>query len=201
MNSFNFPPIYLASQSPRRAQLLNLIGVPFEVFLPPDAVAAEALEAELQGESPLAYVQRVAALKAQYAAECIAAQGLSPRPILCADTTVELDGLILAKPVDAADAARMLRQLAGRSHQVHTAVALVAGAQVQQVCVSSEVRFAPMSEHEIAAYVASGEPFGKAGAYAIQGLGAAFVAHVSGSHSAVMGLPVHEVAQLLWRLA
>ena len=201
MNPFNFPSIYLASQSPRRAQLLTLIGVPFEVFLPDDAAAAEALETELPNESPYDYVQRVVMLKAQHAAQSIARQSLPSRPILCADTTVAVDQNILAKPLYAADAARMLRQLSGRSHQVHTAVAILHNQQYQHICVTSDVTFKDLSEYEINAYIDSGEPFGKAGAYAIQGLGAAFVAHLSGSHSAVMGLPVHEVAQFLGALS
>lgn len=201
MNPFNFTPIYLASQSPRRAQLLTLIGVPFEVFLPDDAAAAEALEIELSNELPYDYVQRVVMLKAQYAAQSIVEQGLSHRPILCADTTVAVDGQILAKPVDEMDAARMLRLLSGRVHQVHTALALQTGSQLQHACVTNEVTFQTLSDAQINAYIATGEPFGKAGAYAIQGYAAAFVAHLSGSYSAVMGLPVHEVSQMLSRIS
>lgn len=197
VNHFNYPSICLASQSPRRAQLLTLIGVPFDVFMPKDVDAAEALEAEIAGESPLDYVQRVAHLKALHAAEHLVVEGSSERPILCADTTVELDGVILAKPKDEADAIRILKILSGRTHQVHTAVVIVVGNHVLRRCVSSSVMFKPLSLFEIEAYVQSAEPFGKAGAYAIQGLGAIFVAHLSGSYSAVMGLPLCEVAQML----
>ena len=197
MNPFQFPCVYLASQSPRRAQLLKLVGIPFEVYLPEDNEAAEALEVELSNESPLDYVQRVAILKAEFAARSMAHQGMETRPILCADTTVAVDQHILAKPTDAADAARMLRMLSGRTHQVHTAVAVMLDDVLHQVCVTSDVTFKLLTDAEIEAYIASGEPFGKAGAYAIQGYASVFVSHLSGSYSAVMGLPVFEVAQML----
>ena len=163
MNPFQFPCVYLASQSPRRAQLLKLVGIPFEVYLPEDNEAAEALEVELSNESPLDYVQRVAILKAEFAAQSMAHQGMETRPILCADTTVAVDQHILAKPTDAADAARMLRMLSGRTHQVHTAVAVMLGDTLHQVCVTSDVTFKLLTDAEIEAYIASGEPFGKAG--------------------------------------
>ena len=197
MNPFQFPCVYLASQSPRRAQLLQMIGIPFEVYLPEDTEAAEALEVELSNESPLDYVQRVASLKAEFAAQSMAYQGMETLPILCADTTVAVDQHILAKPTDAADARRMLRMLSGRTHQVHTAVAVMLDDVLHQVCVTSDVTFKWLADAEIEAYIASGEPFGKAGAYAIQGYASAFVSHLSGSYSAVMGLPVFEVAQML----
>jgi septum formation protein len=197
MNPFHFSPIYLASQSPRRAQLLDLIGVAHEVYRPDDAAYAETLEAEIAGESPHNYVQRVARLKATYAAQSLAKLPLVGRPILCADTTVALDDLILAKPVDATDAARMLRLLSGRTHQVHTAVAIAHAGGMLETCVTSEVTFKELSQADINAYIQSGEPFGKAGAYAIQGIGAMFISHLSGSYSAVMGLPIFEVSQML----
>lgn len=197
MNPFCYPAIYLASQSPRRAQLLELMGVPFELFLPKNTKIAEELETEISGETALDYVQRVAHLKAVYAAESIKREGLVERPVLCADTTVELGGVVLAKPLDEADAKRILGLLSGRTHLVHTAVAVFVGGHVLQKCVSSDVTFKSLSAFEIDAYVQSGEPFGKAGAYAIQGMGAVFVSHLSGSYSAVMGLPVCEVAQTL----
>ena len=197
---FPFQPIYLASKSPRRAFLLEQIGVPFEVFLPVDEDEAEALEVEYPNELPLDYVQRVCALKVQHAAQSLAASGLPARPILCADTTVAVGSSILAKPIDGADAERMLRLLSGCTHQVHTAVALMHKGQLLSTCVSSEVTFKSMHDAEIEAYIASGEPFGKAGAYAIQGYGSIFVAHLAGSYSAVMGLPTFEVAHMLLNL-
>ena len=189
--------LYLASQSPRRSQLLGQIGVQFTVLTPPEG--AEALEAQRAGEAPARYVQRVTLAKLQAAQESVCARGLPPAPVLCADTCVALGRCIYGKPRDAADAARMLAELAGRAHTVLTAVALgVPGvAQPLRALSRSRVRFAPLTKGEIAAYVASGEPQGKAGAYAVQGLAAAFIQHISGSYSGVMGLPLYETAQLL----
>jgi len=193
--------IYLASQSPRRSQLLAQIGVRHELLLPNAAgdapEDAEGLEAVLPGEEPAAYVQRVTGLKLDAAVARHARRGLPPAPILCSDTTVALGGAILGKPADAADAARMLAQLAGREHQVLTAVALCAGGRRQAALSVSQVRFAPMTAAQIQAYVASGEPLGKAGAYGIQGRAAAWVQHLAGSYSGIMGLPLFETAALL----
>ena len=193
--------IYLASQSPRRRQLLDQLGVRHELLLPhaagDEAEDAEGLEAVQPGESPSAYVQRVTALKLDAAVARHARRGLPPAPILCADTTVALDERIYGKPVDARDAARMLAELAGREHQVLSAVALQAGARRLAALSVSRVRFAAMTGAQIAAYVASGEPMGKAGAYGIQGLAAAHVEHIAGSYSGIMGLPLHETAELL----
>ena len=203
MNPFDFPAIVLASQSPRRAELLRQIGVPFEVVLPLDPDAAEALEAVLPSEAPLSYVQRVCRAKAQMMRRQIAEQG-SPeqqnRPILCADTTVAFGDEILGKPFDAQQVHAMLARLSGRTHQVHTAVAIAWQGEMIERVVSSDVRFRPIEPREIEAYINSGEPFGKAGAYAIQGFGACFVAHLRGSFSAVKGLPIFEVAQMLGAL-
>ena len=200
MNPFHFPDMVLASQSPRRAELLRQIGVPFEVVLPLDPHAAEVLEAVLPDELPLAYVQRVCRAKAQMMRRQIAEHG-SPeqqnRPILCADTTVAFGDEILGKPANAHEVHTMLNRLSGQTHQVHTAVTIAwQGAMMEQV-VSSDVTFRPITSEEIEAYVHSGEPFGKAGAYAIQGYGACFVEHLRGSFSAVKGLPIFEVAQML----
>jgi septum formation protein len=193
--------VYLASLSPRRAQLLAQIGVAHRLLLPgtsaPEQAAAEALEAQLHGELPLAYVQRVTRLKLQAARQRLKLSGLPVAPILCADTTVALGRRILGKPADAADAAAMLGALAGRSHRVLTAVAVGQGNKTWASVNVSQVRFAPLSAATIAAYVASGEPMGKAGAYAIQGLIAAHIARISGSHSGIMGLPLFETATLL----
>ena len=189
--------IYLASQSPRRAQLLDLLGVRHELLLAGPGEDTEALEHELPGESPTAYVQRVTALKLDAAVARHQRLGLTPGPVLCADTTVALGQTILAKPEDARDAERMLALLSGRTHRVLTAVALQHGKRRHAALSASRVRFAALPKARIASYVATGEPMGKAGAYAIQGRAAAFVEHISGSHSGIMGLPMFETAQLL----
>jgi septum formation protein len=191
--------IYLASRSPRRLALLEQIGVACRILVDDDEARAEALEQTVPGEAPAAYVRRVARAKAQAALERIAAGGLPPAPLLCADTTVALGGNLLGKPSDAADAARMLRLLSGRTHRVLTAVVVARadGKRLFEAVQVSRVRFARLKPAEIAGYVASGEPFGKAGAYAIQGLAAAFVRRIEGSHSGIMGLPLHETARLL----
>ena len=193
--------IYLASQSPRRSQLLGQLGVR-HVLLLPDAAGdiaedAEALEAVLPGEAPADYVQRVTGLKLEAALARLARRGLDGAPVLCADTTVALDGRIYGKPEDAGDAARMLGALAGRTHEVLTAVALQAQGRRSAALSTSRVRFAPMSAAQIAAYVDSGEPLGKAGAYAIQGPAAQYVEQLEGSYTGIMGLPLFETARLL----
>jgi septum formation protein len=192
--------IYLASQSPRRAQLLDQLGIRHELLIAQPGEDAEALEAVLPGESPTAYVQRVTALKLDAATARRARLGLPSAPILCADTTVAIGRTILGKPEDAADANRMLAMLSGRTHRVMTAIALQndqAGDQRRALLNVSHVRFAPIDAVRIADYVATGEPMGKAGAYAIQGRAAAFVEHISGSYSGIMGLPMFETARLL----
>ncbi|MBU6260352.1 MAG: septum formation inhibitor Maf [Burkholderiales bacterium] len=191
--------LYLASQSPRRAQLLEQIGIEHRPLLPDARENAEALEAERSGELPLDYVRRVTLAKLAAARRRLAKRGLPAAPILCADTTVALGRRILGKPRDADDAAAMLRALSGRTHRVLTAVAVSVGAQSPLLTSISHVRFAVLSERTIARYVASGEPMGKAGAYAIQGRIAAWIEHIEGSHSGIMGLPLHETAQLLAR--
>ena len=189
--------VYLASQSPRRAQLIGQLGIRHELLLAAPDEDAEALEAVLPGESPTAYVQRVTALKLDAAIARHSRLGLAPAPILCADTTVALGGTIFGKPEDASDAERMLAMLAGRTHRVLTAVAVQHGRDRHTALSMSRVRFSPMSEAQIARYAASGEPLGKAGAYGIQGAAAAFVEHIAGSYSGIMGLPMFETAQLL----
>ena len=191
--------LYLASQSPRRRQLLAQIGLEPTLLLPEPGEDAEALEDVLPGELPAAYVQRVTALKLRAAVARHARQGLAPGVILCADTTVALGRRILGKPADAADAAATLAALSGRTHRVLTAVALQAGRRRWQAVQVSRVRFAVLPPAVIDAYVASGEPFGKAGSYAIQSGLAGWIAHIDGSHSGIMGLPLHETAQLLRR--
>ena len=189
--------IYLASQSPRRRQLLEQLGVPLRTLLPDDAEAAEALEAVRPGEAPAAYVKRVTRLKLDDAVRRLRAQALPAAPLLCADTTVALGRAILGKPRNALDAADMLRRLSGRTHRVITALAVQAGDARHEAMSDSRVRFASLSDADIAAYLASGEWQGKAGAYAIQGRAAAFIAHISGSYSGIMGLPLFETARIL----
>jgi septum formation protein len=189
--------IYLASQSPRRAQLLGQLGVRHELLLADAEEDAESLEALLHNEAPATYVQRVTALKLDAAVARLRRRGLADAPVLCADTTVALGRTILGKPEDAADAARMLRMLSGATHRVLTAVALQHGAQRHAALSVSRVRFADITDAQIARYAGSGEPLGKAGAYAIQGAAAAFIEHISGSYSGIMGLPMFETAGLL----
>ena len=193
--------IYLASQSPRRSQLLEQIGVPHRLLVPnaPGAGAedTEALELVLPGEPPATYVERVTALKLDAAVQRLARRGLPTAPILCSDTSVALNDRIFGKPLDADDARHMLAQLSGQEHRVLTALAVQAGAQRFAALSVSHVRFAELDSVQIDAYVATGEPLGKAGAYGIQGPAAAFIAHISGSYSGIMGLPLYETAQLL----
>ena len=191
------PFIYLASQSPRRRQLLDQIGVRHELLLPSADEDAEALEAEQYGELPADYVQRVTLAKLHAARRRLKASGLPAAPILCADTTVALGRRILGKPADAADAVATLNLLSGRTHRVLTAVALASGRREQLALSVSRVRFAVLPAGVISAYVASGEPFGKAGAYAVQSAFAGWIEHVEGSYSAIMGLPLFETTQLL----
>jgi septum formation protein len=191
--------IYLASQSPRRRQLLGQIGVAHELLLPGDDEDAEALEAVLPGELPDAYVERVTLAKLQAALARLRRRGLPPAPVLCADTTVALGTHILGKPADDAEAAAMLARLSGHTHRVITAVAVSDGRPPALAASVSHVRFRPLEAAEIERYVASGEPRGKAGAYAIQSQAAAWIAHIEGSYSGIMGLPLFETAELLRR--
>ena len=195
VNSF----IYLASQSPRRRQLLEQLGVSYQLLLPEDDEDAEALEQVLPNEAPAVYVQRVTQIKLDAALQRLHRRSLPAAPVLCSDTTVALGRVILGKPADPADAAVMLVRLGGRTHRVLTAVAVGMGSQRAQVLSRSQVRFAPLGTDEIEAYVGTGEPMGKAGAYGVQGRAAAFIAHISGSYSGIMGLPLFQTAQLLRR--
>lgn len=191
--------VYLASASPRRTQLLDQLGVAHQPLLPGRNEDAEALEAERSGEAPADYVQRVTLRKLAAARQRLAARRLPPAPVLVADTTVALGRRILGKPDSPEHAAELLRALSGRSHRVLTAVAVGTGAAHFLAMSVSRVRFAALSQRSIELYVASGEPRGKAGAYAIQGRMAAWIEHIEGSYSGVMGLPLHETAQLLAR--
>jgi septum formation protein len=189
--------VYLASQSPRRRQLLDMLGVKHELLLPGPHEDTESLEAVLPGEAPARYVQRVTALKLDAAIARMKQRGLAPAPVLCSDTTVALGRTIYGKPEDERDAARMLRELSGRTHRVLTGVAIQSGRKRIAALSDSRVTFAAMTPAQIRAYVATGEPMGKAGAYAIQGRAAAYISHISGSHSGIMGLPMFETANLL----
>jgi len=189
--------VYLASQSPRRRQLLEQLGVAYELLLPAADEDAEALEAMLPHEAPLTYVQRVTQLKLDAALQRLRDRALPQAPILCSDTTVALGRTILGKPANAGDAERILSTLSGKTHRVLTAVAL-GTAEIRRQAVSiSKVTFAPMTPEQIRAYVATGEPMGKAGAYAVQGRAAAYISSLGGSYSGIMGLPMYETAQLL----
>lgn len=193
------PWLYLASQSPRRRQLLDQLGVRQALLLPDDGEDAEALEAERAGEKPEDYVERVTRAKWQAAVSRLQARAFrDPEawpmgPILCADTTVALGDTILGKPADEADAQCMLRALSGQTHRVMTAVCVHGQLKVS----TSHVRWRELSADEIDRYVASCEPFGKAGAYAIQGRSGAWTQHIDGSYSGIMGLPLFETAELL----
>ena len=195
--------IYLASQSPRRQELLKQIGIRFEMLTPLPDEDSESIEAPLPHEKARAYVERVTMAKSIAALARWHKKQLPWAPILCADTTVSLpnsiDGEILGKPSDAADAARILNMLSGKTHEVLTAVAITLSPTDQPTCLVqvSEVRFAKLSPAQIEAYIASSEPFGKAGAYGIQGLGGTFIPTIRGSYSGIMGLPLFETTQLL----
>jgi septum formation protein len=189
--------LYLASQSPRRRELLTQLGVQYELLLADDDEDPEALEAILPGETPDDYVQRVCALKAEAALRRRERRALPDAPILTSDTTVCLGGTILGKPADGPDAAAMLASLSGTTHRVLTAVTVVSTVDMHHALSISEVTFRPVDAAEIARYVDSGEPLGKAGAYGIQGRAAEFIERIQGSYSGIMGLPLFETAALL----
>jgi len=191
-------PIYLASKSPRRLELLRFLPVSVELLLPQPHEDAESLEAKIGQESPSDYVRRVTRKKGEAAYLRMQTQSLPPRPILVADTTVALGGRILGKPKDGDEACEMLQSLSGRRHRVITAVACVK--TTGRIILRSEVSnvwFARLHEKEIEAYVASGDPMDKAGAYGIQGLAGAFVRRIEGTQSGIMGLPLYLAASVL----
>jgi len=187
------PYIYLASRSPRRAELLQQMGVRFSVL------PADIDESELENEDPAEYVLRLARTKAQVCLQMLAHENLEMRPVLAADTTVCIDGCILGKPADEAEARDMLQRMSGRRHEVLTGLAIATNTEVQTMVSITQVEMAVLSTDEIAAYIASGEPFDKAGAYGIQGLAGTFIKRIEGSYSGVMGLPTYETALLLGR--
>lgn len=189
--------IYLASQSPRRRQLLDQLGVRYDLLVGDSPEDAEGLEVALVNEVPLQYVQRVTALKLDAANSRLVKRNLPPAPILCADTTVALGQTIFGKPDDAAHAGLMLSALAGRTHQVLTAVAVQVGLQRFEAVSKSRVTFEAMTALQINAYALSGESMGKSGAYAIQGKIARYITRIEGSYSGIMGLPLWETALLL----
>jgi septum formation protein len=195
------PRIYLASQSPRRRELLKQIGVNFEMLLlrsdPRRNIAVD--ETSHADESPEKYVQRVSQAKAEAGYAALRLRNLPSFPVLAADTTISLDGHIFGKPDTAEQAAAMLRQLSGREHQVLSAVAIVMGEHVEVSVSTSTVRFATLSEERIRRYLHTREYTDKAGGYAIQGQAGAFIERLSGSYSGVMGLPLFETVQLLQR--
>jgi len=192
--------VYLASQSPRRRQLLEQIGVQYELLLATPEEDAESLELVLPNEVPLAYVKRVTQLKLEAAVQRMKQRGLPNAPVLCADTTVALGRSILGKPENAADALRILKTLSGQTHRVLTAVALASGRKSVSAVSISQVTFASMSLAEMKNYIATGEPMGKAGAYGVQGAAAAYISQIKGSYTGIMGLPLFETAQLLKQL-
>jgi septum formation protein len=181
--------VILASQSPRRRELLTLIGIPHDVR------PADLDETMRPGESPTGYAERLARAKAQAVAE-----GDERAIVIGADTIVVLDGEVLGKPADASEAVQTLRRLAGRTHTVHTAVAVAHGGHLESGVESVEVTFRPLTQEQVEAYVATGEPLDKAGAYGIQGYGAVIVERIHGDYFAVMGLALGRLVGLLERV-
>ncbi|HQS30917.1 MAG: septum formation inhibitor Maf [Polaromonas sp. 39-63-203] len=189
--------VYLASQSPRRRQLLEQLGVPYELLLPDAEEDAEALEVMQTGEAPLVYVKRVTALKLDAAVARLKRRRLPAAPVLCSDTTVAQGRTVFGKPADGQDAERMLEALSGSTHRVLTAVAVQRGGRRFEAISVSRVSFDAMTRPQIRAYVATGEPMGKAGAYAVQGRFAMHISRINGSYSGIMGLPLQETAHVL----
>jgi septum formation protein len=193
------PSVYLASKSARRQELLRQLGVDFTQLLMREAAGRRRDVAEVvrKDEAPLDYIKRIARTKAAVGWHQMGRRGLDAKPVLAADTEVILDGAVFGKPKDAAGAVDMLRRLSGRTHEVATGVAIRWNAQILLAVSSSRVTFRAMDDDEIERYVATGEPFDKAGAYAVQGRGAAFISRLEGSYSGVMGLPLFETAEML----
>lgn len=201
--NLNIPRIHLASRSPRRRELLTQIGIPFDtiVFRNPPRGDRELDETPQDSEAPIDYVDRVARAKAGHGWCIVGWRKLLPQPVLAADTTLEFEGEIIGKPLDAHHAHDILRRLSGHTHRVLSAVAIAFEGRVESLLSISEVRFGVLDEAEIRRYVASGEPMDKAGAYGIQGHASLFVEYLAGSYSGVMGLPLYETARLLRRFA
>ena len=194
------PRIYLASTSPRRRELLRQIGINFDVLTfraGERGEDADVDETPLPDEAGERYVERLALAKAQAGMRRVLWRKLLPHPVLAADTTLEVDGEIVGKPREAAEAHAILERLSGRRHRVLTAVAMSDGERTRSRLSVSEVAFRTLSEHDIRRYIATGEPFDKAGAYGIQGHAAIFIEEIRGSYSGIMGLPLFETAALL----
>jgi septum formation protein len=191
--------IYLASKSPRRRELLRQIGVEFELLLLRDQTprGPEVSEIVMPDEPADVYVERVTREKAECAWQTMFWRRLPVRSVLAADTTVVLDGRVLGKPADLAEAVEMIKSLSGKTHQVLTSVAIKTGDNLWQSTQCSEVSFATMSDSMIRAYCATPEPYDKAGGYAVQGMAAVFINRIAGSYSGIMGLPLFETTQLL----
>jgi septum formation protein len=191
--------IYLASKSPRRRELLRQVGVDFELLLvrSDPLRGPDVTEEPHPDEDPHLYVARVASEKGAFAWKVLQQRRQPLRPVLAADTTVTIDGLILGKPQSPDEAIEMLERLSGRTHQVLTSVAVHCSDVAEQITQVSNVRFARLAPAAIKAYCATPEPYDKAGGYGIQGLAAVFVEHIEGSHSGIMGLPLFETANLL----
>ena len=185
--------LYLASRSPRRRELLHQIGIEFDTLISP----FEVDETPLAGEAPAAYVERVTRAKAAQGLALIRERHLIAHPVLSADTTLEVDGEIIGKPDSPSHAENILHRLSGRTHRVITGVAVADRLRCDYVASVSEVRFRPLAQDEIRHYILSGEPMDKAGAYGIQGRAGLFVAHIAGSYSGIMGLPLCETGELL----
>jgi nucleoside triphosphate pyrophosphatase len=194
--------LYLASRSPRRRELLSQIGVRFHLLLFRSRADSEpdVNEDVLPEESPTAYVERVALAKAEAGWKRLMQRNLPRAPVLAADTTVAVEGRILGKPADRGEAARMLAELSAKRHEVLSAVAIKYDDRIESAISVTQVRFRALTEEEIRQYVATGEADDKAGAYAIQGRAAQFVAEIHGSYSGVMGLPLFETAQLIEKI-
>ena len=196
------PSVYLASKSSRRQELLRQLGVEFTQLLMRETAGRkrDIVETPRKDELPLEYIKRIARTKASVGWDLMGRRGLTPKPMLGADTEVVLDGAVLGKPKDAAGAVEMLRGLSGQTHEVSTAVAVRWNKEIIITVSSSRVSFRALADDEIERYVATSEPFDKAGAYAIQGRGAAFISHLDGSYSGVMGLPLFETAEILAKI-
>ena len=194
--------LYLASRSPRRRELLHQIGIDFDTVVFRDGMRAdlETDETPLVNEDPVVYVERIARAKALHGLKIVEERRLPMRPVLSADTTLEFEGEIIGKPSDMADATRILKRLSGQTHRVLTGVAINHLGHIEYLLSTSEVSFRVIDDEEIRHYVMSGEPMDKAGAYGIQGRAGMFVAHLAGSYTGVMGLPVCETGELLKKL-
>jgi septum formation protein len=194
-----YPRIYLASQSPRRRELLKQIGIRYEILLLRSDSRRKVCvdETPHAGEVPVDYVQRICRDKARAGWQTLSLRNLPLLPVLAADTTVTLDGKIIGKPDDNEHAAGILRMLSGRQHQVHTAVAMSFGERLEMRLSTTAITFDTLSEERISRYLLTNEAHDKAGAYGIQGHAGAFVKHIEGSYTGVMGLPLYETVELL----